>query len=259
MTTTTTNDGVKLAHRVLGTGPRTVIAIHGWMMSGRVYNWVVPLLDLAGLRLVIPDLRGTGDSDKPETGYTIEAYARDILQLADQLDATSFTVIGHSMGGAIAQWLAAEVPARVDGAVLVCPVPASGVPLPPEHVQEVFRNAHLRTNQTAILGMACTNLTDADREHLLAAAATVTPACIREGYDAWTGASFADRLDAVSARTLVVASDDPFLTPEFLRQEITAKISGSRLVVIPGAGHYVQVERPRETAAVIEAFLAGLG
>jgi len=255
---TTTNDGVKLAYRVVGSGPRTVIAVHGWMVSSRVYDDLVAALDATGLRLVIPDLRGSGDSDKPATGYTIERYAQDILGLADDLGVGNFTLIGHSMGGVISQWIAANAPGRVDGMLLLCPVPASGVPFPPE-AAALFRNADNAGAHTAILGMACTNLSDAGRELLLAGAATVPTRCIAEAFDAWSGANFADQLSAVTARTLVVATDDPFLPPDFLRQAIVSRIAGARLAIIPGAGHYVLVERTRETAAVVEAFLAGLG
>jgi non-heme chloroperoxidase len=69
---------------------------------------------------------------------------------------------------------------------------------------------------------------------------------------------FAERLSAIKAPTLVVATDDPFLPPAFLRQAVVSLIRGARLAVLPGPGHYVQVERPRETAALLEAFLAGL-
>lgn len=255
---TTTNDTVKLAHRQIGDGPRTVIAVHGWMVASSVHDDLLAALDTTGLRIVVPDLRGAGESPKPQSGYSIEAYARDILALADELGARSFVLVGHSMGGAISQWIAAHAPERVEGMVLLCPVPASGVPFPPE-AAALFRNADNAAAHTAILGMACTNLSDAGRTRLLAAAATVPTHCIAEAFDSWSGASFADDLGAVTARTLVVATDDPFLPPDFLRQTIVAKISGARLAVIRGAGHYVGVERPAETAAVITAFLAGLG
>ena len=62
-----------------------------------------------------------------------------------------------------------------------------------------------------------------------------------------------------ATRDVVVATDDPFLPPAFLREAVVGRIDGARLAVIHGAGHYVQVERPDETAAVLEAFLAGLG
>lgn len=255
---TTTNDGVKLAYRVVGSGPRTVIAVHGWMVSSRVYDDLVAAIDPTGLRIIIPDLRGSGDSDKPETGYTIERYGQDILGLADELGVGNFTLIGHSMGGTISQWIAANAPGRVDGMLLLCPVPASGVPFPPE-AAALFRNADNAGAHTAILGMACTNLGDAAREHLLAAAATVPTRCIAEAFDAWAGANFADKLAAITARTLVVATDDPFLPPAFLRQAVVAPIAGARLAVLHGAGHYIANERTSETAALVEAFLAGLG
>ena len=162
------------------------------------------------------------------------------------------------MGGAIAQWVAAEAPARVEGLALLCPVPASGVPLPAD-AAAMFRGASERGTKAAILGMACTNLSEQARDRLLDSGASISAACIAESFDAWSGADFAARLGAITARTLVVASDDPFLPPAFLRQTVTSKIAGARLAVVRGAGHYVQVERPGETVAVLEAFLAGLG
>ena len=255
---TTTNDGVKIAYRIVGSGPRTVIAVHGWMATSHVFDDLIAALDPTGVRIILPDLRGSGDSDKPATGYTLERYAHDILGLADDLGVGNFTLIGHSMGGAISQWIAAHAPGRVDGLLLLCPVPASGVPFPPE-AAALFRNADNAGAHTAILGMACTNLGDAGREHLLAGAATVPTGCIAEAFDAWSGANFADKLSAITARTLVVATDDPFLPPAFLRQVTVSPIAGARLAVLHGAGHYPTVERPSETAAIVEGFLAGLG
>ena len=52
---TTTNDGVKLAYRVLGDGPRTVILVHGWMVTSRVWDDLLAGLDVSGVRLVVPD------------------------------------------------------------------------------------------------------------------------------------------------------------------------------------------------------------
>ena len=94
---------------------------------------------------------------------------------------------------------------------------------------------------------------------LLAAAATVPAGCIAEAFEAWRGADFGDALAKVTARTVVVATDDPFLPPDFLRAAIVGRIAGARLAVLPGAGHYVPVERSREVAALLTAFLAGLG
>ncbi len=141
MQTLTSRDGVEISYRSFGGGPTTVILVHGWMVSGAVYDDLIsalgvsqedpPLTTRDRLRLVIPDLRGAGRSGRPEGGYTVAQYADDVLAVADAVRAESFVIVGHSMGGLIAQWIAAERPERVQGAVLLCPVPASGVQLMP--------------------------------------------------------------------------------------------------------------------------------
>jgi pimeloyl-ACP methyl ester carboxylesterase len=259
MPTITTDDGTSIAYRTFGEGPLNVLLVHGWMVSGAVYNDLLDALDTSGLRLIVPDLRGTGASDKPGSGYSLERHAKDMLAAADAAGAQSFVVVGHSMGGQIAQWIAASQPDRVRGLMLLCSVPAAGMALP-DDARGLFRGSPgSREMQGIILGLACKQLSDASRERLLDDAAQVSAAAIQEGFDAWTAGGFADRLSAVRAPALVVATDDPFLPPDFLRQSTVALIKGSRLAVLPGPGHYPQVERPRETAALLQAFLAGIG
>ncbi|AKT43328.1 alpha/beta fold hydrolase [Chondromyces crocatus] len=254
-------DGVELAYRCVGNGPDVVMLVHGWMMSGAVYDDLAEAFGGGAenrYRLVIPDLRGAGQSEKPESGYTLAAYAADVLAVADAVGARSFVLVGHSMGGQLAQWIASSAPRRVRGAMLLCPVPASGMALP-EEAKALFRNSGgNRQAQETILGMACKDLSASARERLLDVAGAIPASCIEETFDAWTGGGFAERLGAIRTPTLVVATDDPFLPPDFLRNEIVAHIRNAELSYLPGAGHYVQVERPRETAALLRAFLAGL-
>ena len=129
MPTVASSDQTSIHYRVVGDGPRNVLLVHGWMMSGAVFNELVELMDTTGLRLVIPDLRGSGGSGAPAGGYTLEQHARDVLAVADHAGLKRFTVVGHSMGGQLAQWVAAQEPARVDGVVLFNTVPAAGLPL----------------------------------------------------------------------------------------------------------------------------------
>lgn len=259
MPTVTADDRTAIAYRTFGTGSRTVMLVHGWMVSGAVYNDLLEHFDVEGLRIIVPDLRGTGASDKPATGYSIERHARDVLAVADHEGVGSFALVGHSMGGQIAQWIASEQPVRVSGTLLLCPVPASGMALP-EDAKALFRSSPgNRGAQGTILGLACKRLSDAAKEKLLDDAAGVCDAAILEGFEAWTAGGFKDRLSGIRTPTLVVATDDPFMPPDFLRQTVVAPIQGARLSVLPGPGHYPQVEMPRETSAVIQAFLAGLG
>lgn len=259
MPTVASSDQTTLHYRVVGDGPRNVLLVHGWMVSGAVFNELVELLDTTGLRLVIPDLRGAGGSGTPEGGYTLEQHARDVLAVADHAGLKRFTVVGHSMGGQLAQWVAAQEPSRVEGLVLLNTVPAAGMQLPPDAVGLFRTSANDREKQKIILGLACKQLSEAALERLLKDAGAVARGSIEGSFDAWTGGGFEAKLASITAPTLVVATDDPFLPPAFLREKVVGPIQGARLAYLPGPGHYPQVERPAETAALLTSFLAGLG
>jgi non-heme chloroperoxidase len=228
------------------------------MVTSAVFDTLLASWDLRGLRLVIPDLRGTGRSDRPESGYALDDYAGDVMAIADQEGLERFVLIGHSAAGQLAQYLAARHPERVRGLVVMTAVPAGGFPFPPE-LAALFRNAGgSREDLGKIVDMVSVALPAAERERLLDGACEIPPACIAQWFDAWSTGGFAGELDAITAPTLVLATDDPVVTPALLNEHIVGKIRNARLVTLPGCGHYVQCERPRELAAVLDAFLCGL-
>jgi len=99
-----------IAMNVVLEGPKgapPVLMMHGFPESHRTWRGLVPLLS-SGLRLVMPDLRGFGDSDRPQDvrDYATDKLIADIFALADALDIDRFALVGHDWGGAIA-WAAA--------------------------------------------------------------------------------------------------------------------------------------------------------
>ncbi|MFK7985571.1 MAG: alpha/beta fold hydrolase [Sandaracinaceae bacterium] len=244
--------------RTLGEGPNAVLFLHGWMVSGAVFDDVLPRLATEGRTLVVPDQRGTGASLQPASGYGLADYAADALAVLDASGVERAVIVGHSMGGQIAQYVAAHQPDRVGGLVLINPVPAGGFPLPEEPAAMFRGSGAARENQGHILDAACKQLSAESKARLVADAASVATPCIEQAYDTWTQGGFADALGAITAPALVVATDDPFLQPAFLEEHVTQAIARGRQVVLEGPGHYPLVERPAETAAVIDAFLAGV-
>ena len=87
-------------------------------------------LNLEGLQVVAPSYRGHCDSDKPAKGYTLDGFAEDVLAVADTVRAKRFVLVGFSMSGKFAQYIAAVSPERVLGETLIAPVPASELPIP---------------------------------------------------------------------------------------------------------------------------------
>jgi pimeloyl-ACP methyl ester carboxylesterase len=108
-------DGVGIEFTDEGAG-RPVVLLHGWPDSGRLWRHQVPALTGAGLRTVVPDLRGFGASDAPEAveAYSLPFLAADVLGVLDHLGIERAHVVGHDWGAALAWVIASLAPDRVD-------------------------------------------------------------------------------------------------------------------------------------------------
>ena len=108
-------NGVGIDYAVHGAG-RPVVLLHGFPDSGRLWRHQAPALARAGFRVIVPDLRGYGGSDKPDAveAYRLEALAADVLAVMDATGVGRAHVVGHDWGAALAWGLAARVPERVD-------------------------------------------------------------------------------------------------------------------------------------------------
>src|SRR5262245_15380547 len=130
MSTVLADDGVTLSYQVHGNGPTTVLYLHGWAGSGAQFAEVTGELDLNALRVVTMDFRGHGDSDKAVKPYGLDRIADDVWTVADAVRATNVVLIGFSMSGKFAQYVALRQPARVSGLVLEAGLSASELQFP---------------------------------------------------------------------------------------------------------------------------------
>src|SRR6476661_52340 len=105
-------DGVTLHYVVSGSGP-VVVLLHGWPQTWYEWRHVIPAL-AERYTVIAPDLRGLGDSSRPETGYDKKTVADDVWQLVNgKLGHERFSVVGHDWGGPTAYALAAAHPEAV--------------------------------------------------------------------------------------------------------------------------------------------------
>jgi lipase len=109
---------VELAVWRSGSDPDPILCLHGITAQHRAFNALARHLEgtrsLAGV-----DLRGRGDSAKPESGYGLEAHARDVIRVLDHLGLQQVVILGHSMGGFVALKVALSHPHRVRALVLL--------------------------------------------------------------------------------------------------------------------------------------------
>jgi pimeloyl-ACP methyl ester carboxylesterase len=116
-----------LGVRILECGPNDgvpVVLLHGWGCSLFAFRHNVGALAAASYRVVAPDLKGHGLSDKPTSAaeYTRDAMAMHVLEIMDAARIEAAHLAGHSMGGAIALQVASRAPARVRRLALLAPV-----------------------------------------------------------------------------------------------------------------------------------------
>jgi len=130
------DDGVTLSYQVHGQGPTTVLYLHGWAGSGAQFDEVIGQLDLNALQVVTMDFRGHGESEKTAEPYGLDRIADDAWAVADTVGATNVVLVGFSMSGKFAQYVALRQPKRVSGLVLVAGLSASELQFPQEVVRD---------------------------------------------------------------------------------------------------------------------------
>lgn len=257
------NDAVTattLFQRTSGPAGAPVLLLGG-SLGSNLDMWRPQLPALADLRVVRFDHRGHGASPAPPGPYRIEELGRDVLALLDRLSIARASYCGLSLGGMVGMWLAANAPERIERLVLICTAahlpPADGWAARAEQV----RSAGMGSIADAVLGRWFTPRFRAALPAKVAPYRAMIAACPAEGYagccEAIGAMDLRDDLPRIVAPTLVIAgADDPATPPEH-GERIHAGISGSRLVVLPGAAHLANVEQADAIGQLIKDHVRG--
>lgn len=251
-----TRDGVTLRYQDVGSGDPALLFIHGWTCN--LTNWRDQVPHFAqNHRVVAVDLRGHGESDKPDQDYTIEGFADDVAWLIGELGLDKPVVIGHSMGGIIALNLAHKHSDRTRAIVLVdapLALPDTMSALQ-EQILAGFKSPAYLEVFSQVAGQFFFNADSPPElvEEVRAGAAILPQRLIATALE-----SALDRANDVPGPipvpSLFIRASTHLATEDELRQ----RFPGMGLTTVPSA-HFVQMEKPDETNALIERFLAGLG
>jgi len=215
------------------------------------------------LRSIRYDKRGHGLSEAPDAPYFMGDLVGDAAALLDHLNITNVVVVGLSIGGIIAQGLAAERPERIKGMVLMDTAAKIGTPKMWKDRVAMVRELGIAGMSEAVLERWFSAEFRANKPEELAvwrAMLTRTPA---EGY---AGCSLAiaqsdlrDSTGRLKLPTIAIAGSEDGATPPDLVRETAEMIDGAAFHVIRGAGHLPCVENPVETAEIITRFLEEIG
>jgi 2-hydroxymuconate-semialdehyde hydrolase len=244
---------------------KPVVLLHGFPTHSYLWRNLIPFL-ASRMRVIAPDLLGYGASEKPNDGnLTVRAQATYVRELLDGLAIEEFAVVGHDLGGAIAQLLALE--GGVGAMVLIDSVafdvwPIEGLRMlqearpeqeTPEFVQEVLR-------LTFELGLGHVDrLTDevlsAYREPF---AGDEGARAFFQAARAIDGAGLADREEDLAALDIPVmllwGEDDPYLPVE-VADRLNEAIPTSTLALLPGCSHFLPEDAPDTVGALVHEYL----
>jgi 3-oxoadipate enol-lactonase len=264
---------VQLSIAEAGIGCRPLLLVHGFTGAKEDFTpWLDRLAD-AGWHAVAPDLRGHGASSKPaaDAAYSFEILADDVLRLADALGWEQFVLLGHSMGGMVAQFMALKAAARTDALILMDTSHGPLDNLDPDLIEAAVAIVRDR-------GMDGLAQVMAERDGPLETPAHRRMAAEQPGYAEFEDRKFratspalyaamvsefvttADRLDSLRdlpeslpVFVIVGEQDQPFLGPS---QRMAAAVGRGALAIIPNAGHCPQFENPDAWWDALAGFLA---
>jgi 3-oxoadipate enol-lactonase len=250
---------VRLQYFARGHGPETVVLVHGYLASARVWRLVQEALDPERFRTIALNNRGAGDSDRAmgEGDYRIETFASDLAAAVHALGLRRFALVGHSLGGATAVQYALDHPEhqdRLSALVLLNPVPldhrTGTVPVAvTEHEKAVL--AASAAAERAGAPVAFWQALDADM-------ARVPPERVAGGRASMDGLRLRERLGELRVRVLVAGGDQDYVAgvENMLREYLALPAHLRSLHVLHGAGHSPNIGAPQEVALVLDRFLS---
>jgi len=257
-------NGINIAYQVQGDGPPLVL-IMGYRLNSSA--WPATFIEQLARQFTVITLdnRGTGLSDKPVEGYAIANMARDVRGVLDELAIAEVSMLGYSMGGAIAQEFVRQFPERVSRLIL-CATLAGGpqASYASSSVVSVMRDLDgLSPEQAARRIWKVTYAPGYLEEHRTLAEdqmrreiALPTPLHAADlQFQAFAEFDGSDALAEIRCPTLVLTGDRDELIPPQNSQMMSTLIPNAKLAVIPGGGHRVLWEATEICVDLIIRFL----
>jgi len=254
-------DGRFFEYAAIGSGVDPIVMLHGYGDSWYSFNGMLSACS-ASESVIALSQRGHGNSHKPDNGYLIVDYAKDVIDVMDALGIKKAPIVGHSMGTFIAQEIALQNPELVSHLCLIasavtadndvlCGLTSTTAELTDPVPREFAHEFQAGTCANPLgPGMSLEKIVD---ESMLLPANVWHQALL--GLISYRPKTIEPDLSSIKCPTLIMwgDKDEIFLGDEQLR--LQSKIKGSMRSDYTDVGHGLQWEKPQETMAELTAFL----
>jgi len=264
---TRTINGARIHYDDVGTGPETIVFSHGLLMSGEMFEAQVQALS-GRYRCISYDHRGQARSEVTESGYDMDSLTSDAAALIRELDAAPCHFAGLSMGGFVGMRLAIRHPELLKSLILM---DTSADPEPEQNKGPYRRLAligrwlgfrpvikplmNIMFGQTFLADPKMARVRAKWRNHLLGLDRKGTNHAAHGVIDRQ---GVYDQLGHIGTPTLILVGDEDVATVPAKAERMHQAITGSTLVVVPGAGHSASIEQPELVTGAIGNFLESL-
>lgn len=267
------NKPVNLYYEDMGAG-KTIVFIHGWPLSGSMWEYQITQLPQKGVRCITYDRRGFGKSDRPYTGYDYKTLAGDLKSLLDELELTDVTLVGFSMGGGeIATYFSLFGGARVAKVILISAV----VPfllktadnpdgVPQEHFDK-NRQAMMDNRPDFIeqfnkdfyrIATSHQPVSETYLSHCLTTAMDASPVATIECAKSFSSTDFRQDIKSINVPTLIIHGDKDKTVPiELTAKKAVKEIPGAELKIYEGAPHGLWFTHKEKLNEDILSFISG--
>lgn len=273
------NNRVELYYEDYGQG-QPIVLIHGWPLSGKMFEGQIGALVDAGYRVITYDRRGFGDSARPWNGYDYDRLTTDLHDLLNELDLQNTVLLGFSMGGGeVARYCAKYGSERLAGAVLV----SSIVPIvkqtdnnpdgvPQENFDEIMNGLNadrvgflkefgknFYNYKSGLLSVGGNDVSEAHLHYDWSVMSHASPRATKQCAYSWYETDFRADARKITVPTLIIHGDDDNVVPKATAGDQAAKlIPNNRYEVIEGAPHGLVVTQRDKFNGILTDWLRTL-
>lgn len=250
---TKNRDGVNLSYKIAGKGTLNFVLIHNAGGNHQFMNAQLEYFSHTAQVLSV-DLRGHGESDKPEQNYTVENFAEDIVYLCQAHSIKNVVFVGLNYGANVAIEVAniSSLPSHlvlIDPPILMEPWV---IQLVQEHIDDLNKPTHEKFAETLVEAVFF-NTNKNNKQVAIAAFETIAKAALASTYEnllQWDKDSI-KKLEHCTMPILYIQSSEPFCTEEALRNHCPHLMTGK----VVGSGHWATLETPDQVNSMIKRFL----
>lgn len=250
-------NGTRIHVTQRGSGNLALVFLHYYGGSSRTWSRIAERLS-DRYQVVTADHRGWGDSDAPVDGYRIADLADDAEGVIAALGLKRYVLVGHSMGGKVAQLIASRRPSGIQGLVLIAPSPPSSMLLSEEQRATLSGAYQSRESVEFVIDHVLTAkpLDAASREQVIEDSLKGAP----QAKAAWPESAMREDMTAaaesIDVPTIVISGElDQVDRISTLEAELLPRIPHAAMHILPGVGHLSPLEAPSEVARIMANFI----